>query len=162
MGIYPKQHGKSATVLFFRKKEAQHKINVYKISSFLAAKTRFFRINPAQAAARQASQAVLPTRFTLSYWEYLEDMEVDHSCFVVFAKDCQEGLKARADASLGMQGLPVGTGKGYIRLFHVFKEISRRGLVPDENVEMAEIFSVFFVSVSIEMFRRNINKEKLV
>lgn len=38
----------------------------------------------------------------------------------------------------------------------------KRGLVPDENVEMAEIFSVFFVSVSTEMFRRNINKEKLV
>lgn len=91
-------------------------------------------------------------------------MEVDDSCFVVFAKDCQEGLKARADASLGMQSLPVGTGKGYIRLFHVFRETWRRkrGLLPEENVEMAEIFSVFFVSVSIEIVRRNINKEKLV
>lgn len=65
------------------------------------------------------------------------------------------------------QGLPVGTGKGNIRLFHMFKEIWRtgkkkKGLLPDENKEMAEIFSVFFVSVSIEMFRRNINQEELV
>lgn len=38
----------------------------------------------------------------------------------------------------------------------------KKGLLPDENKEMAEIFSVFFVSVSIEMFRRNINQEELV
>lgn len=61
-----------------------------------------------------------------------------------------------------MQGLPVGIGEGYIHLFHMFKETWRkRGLLPDENVEMAEIFRVFFVSVFTEMFRRNINKREI-
>lgn len=42
------------------------------------------------------------------------------------------------------------------------KHQEQRGLLADENEEMAEIFSVFLVSVPVEIFRRKINKDKSV
>lgn len=54
VGLYPKQHGNSAMVIFFRKKETQHKISVHKISRFIDAKSMFLQ-NKYGSGSSQAS-----------------------------------------------------------------------------------------------------------